>query len=98
MFSWRSMAEPHGEAVWIYNSAWEKGKVQEEVECPWRSLWGLEIINQGRGQPFRVLLAHVPTTGSRGGGGAGEELWQPPQVLDKHLPRAACRCSSSGAC
>lgn len=66
MFSWRSMAEPHGGAIWICNGAWEKGKVQEEVECPWRRLWGLEIINQSRGQPFRAVPARAPTTQAQG--------------------------------
>lgn len=66
MFSWRSMAEPHGGAIWICNGAWEKGKVQEEVECPWRRLWGLEIINQSRGQPFRAVPARAATTQAQG--------------------------------
>lgn len=69
MFSWRSVAETHGgvqgwaavwAAGWAGNRAWEQGKVQEEVGCPWRRRWGLEIINQDRGQPVGAMPASCP--------------------------------------
>ena len=69
MFSWRSAAKPQGgvrrqaaarAAGWAGNGAWEQGKVQEEVGRPWRKQWGLEIINQSRGQPIGAVPALCP--------------------------------------
>lgn len=103
MSSWRSMAEPRGgvrgrtaaqAASWVGNSAREQGKVQEEVRCPWRRQWGLEIINQGRGQPIGAMPASCPhhrLPGRRQCRGAC-----PAAPFGEHHVAAAHRCSGSG--